>query len=87
MDETTEAFRNLLTEKEREIVDLLTAANGQIVPKHRLLSVLHGRAPRTLDTYVKQIRAKMRHAGLDDWSLKTHVGVGYTLARINGHLE
>jgi DNA-binding response OmpR family regulator len=76
-----EQFRESLTAKEREIVDLLTAANGDIVPKAHLLAVLQGRAPRTLDTYVKQIRAKMRLAGLNGTSLKTHVGVGYALAQ------
>lgn len=74
-----EAFRQSLSAKEREIVDLLASAKGEMVPKHRVLALLQGRAPRTLDTYVKQIRAKMRSAGMDGATLKTHTGSGYSL--------
>jgi DNA-binding response OmpR family regulator len=81
MSETSirKAFIESLSGKEREIVDLLASAGGEVVPKVRVLSLLEGRAPRTLDTYLKQIRAKMRQAGLSADALKTHVGVGYAL--------
>ncbi|HET9394222.1 MAG TPA: helix-turn-helix domain-containing protein [Candidatus Rubrimentiphilum sp.] len=71
-------FRSVLNAKESEIVSKLLAAGGEIVRREELLLVLAGRAPRTLDTYIKQIRAKMRGVGLSDRMLTTHAGTGYS---------
>ncbi len=77
--ETIDAFHKSLTLTERAIIDVLANANGTVVPRATLLRMLAGRSPRTLDTYMKQIRAKLRASGLDDKALITRVGVGYGL--------
>lgn len=74
-----ERFRASLTATESQIVDLLLDADGAVVPREQILNVLSGRAPRTLDTYMKQIRAKIRKANMDPATLMTHVGAGYSL--------
>jgi DNA-binding response OmpR family regulator len=74
-----ERFRCLLTDRERDIVDHLNAASGTVVPKADLSALLPGRAPRTLDTYIRQIRVKLRIAGLGETLLRTHIGIGYQL--------
>jgi DNA-binding response OmpR family regulator len=73
-----ETFTKSLTTKESGLVALLLEAQGTVVPRAALLTVLGRCAPRTLDTYAKQIRTKMRAAGLDPAWLKTHTGKGYS---------
>ena len=70
-------FKNSLSKTEKSIVEILVSSEGQVVPRSRLLGILNGRSPRTLDTYVKQIRSKMRASGLDDKTLVTQIGIGY----------
>jgi DNA-binding response OmpR family regulator len=74
-----DAFHNSLTATEQAIIAALVKGNGTIVPRAALLAILAGRSPRTLDTYIKQIRAKLRACGLDAKALITRVGVGYGL--------
>lgn len=78
--ESLRQFRSSLTSKESLIVDRLVRANGDIVSREDLTSLLSGLAPRTLDTYIKQIRAKLRQSGLEANSLVTHVGRGFSLS-------
>ena len=79
-DDRIAFFKRLLTLKEAVLVNLLAAANGALIARDALLANLNGCAPRTLDTYAKQIRIKLRAAGLDPKSLKTHTGKGYSLS-------
>ncbi len=70
--------RVALTSREFDVLRILVAEEGRVVPRGRLLRELHGSpeavSPRVIDTHVKSIRSKLGSArGL----IETVRGVGY----------
>lgn len=74
-----------LTRRELALLQALHAAQGRTLSREQLLDTAWGggseSADRTVDTHVKTLRAKLRDAGLDDDSIRTHRGLGYSLER------
>ena len=70
----------ICTPKEIEILHMLASNPGQVFTREQLLSRVWGYdfagETRTVDTYIKRIRAKLDSVGLG-WSIKTIYGVGY----------
>ena len=70
-----------LTRHEFEILKILIASPGQVFSRERLLDLVwdapEHRLDRTVDTHIKNIRAKLR--GIDDSAdpVKTRRGIGY----------
>lgn len=70
-----------LTQKEADIFGLIVEGRGDLVPRLRLLKELGGRAPRTLDTYIRNIRKKLTDAGFSDGVIQTSAGKGYAFKK------
>ncbi|MHB8391226.1 MAG: winged helix-turn-helix domain-containing protein [Acidobacteriaceae bacterium] len=73
-------FLKSLTSKEEALVKALVEAAGRTVSRGQLHNVLGAVKPRTIDTYLKNIRSKMRASGIDPGIVVTHAGEGYSLS-------
>lgn len=68
------------TEKEAAVFRRLAESEGNLVPRSTLLGVLRPAAPRTLDTYIRNMRKKLSATG-DRYRIETEVGKGYILKK------
>lgn len=70
-----------LTKKEIEVLWMLSSSPGKIFSRDNLLDSIWGidyfGDPRTVDTHIKRIRAKLGLNGQYDWDIKTIWGMGY----------
>jgi DNA-binding response OmpR family regulator len=70
-----------LTKKEIEVLWMLSSSPNKIVSRDALLDSIWGidyfGDPRTLDTHIKRIRAKLELNGQYNWDIKTIWGMGY----------
>lgn len=71
------ALKARFTPKEEAVFSRLLASANETVPRSELLRLFTG-APRTLDTYMKNIRRKLGGAGFREIRIKTVTGVGYS---------
>lgn len=82
-----------LTKKEFELLWILAKHPGKVFTRDNLLDSLWGfdyyGDPRTVDTHIKRIRAKIPEGEGSDWKIQTIRGVGYRLDVIdeNGELS
>lgn len=76
-----------LTKKELEILYLLASHPSRVYSRETLLDMLWGDEyfgePRTVDTHIKRLRAKLNNDNLN-WDIKTVWGVGY---KFEGDME
>jgi DNA-binding response OmpR family regulator len=70
-----------LTKKEIEVLWMLSSSPNKIVSRDALLDSIWGidyfGDPRTVDTHIKRIRAKLEINGQYNWDIKTIWGMGY----------
>jgi DNA-binding response OmpR family regulator len=72
-----------LTRREFELIELLSAAAGQVLPREEIYQRVWGYAmahgDRSVDVFVRKLRSKLeRHS--PDWRyIHTHFGIGYRL--------
>lgn len=70
-----------LTKKEIEVLWMLSSSPNKIVTRDDLLDSIWGidyfGDPRTVDTHIKRIRAKLELNGQYNWDIKTIWGMGY----------
>ncbi|QXE18184.1 response regulator transcription factor [Clostridium sp. 001] len=70
-----------LTKKEIEVLWMLSSSPNKIVSRDDLLDSIWGvdyfGDPRTVDTHIKRIRAKLHLNGQYNWDIKTIWGIGY----------
>lgn len=70
-----------LTKKEIEVLWMLASAPNKIIKRDDLLDNIWGidyfGDPRTVDTHIKRIRAKLMLNGEHNWDIKTIWGMGY----------
>ena len=76
----------VLTRKEFELLAMLTANEGEIVPRDVLLMSIWGYSTeirtRTLDVHIRRLRKKLGAFG--DQYIETVFGVGYRFQRFRG---
>ncbi len=76
-----------LTRHEFQILSILVRSPGQIFSRDRLLDLVwdapEHRLDRTIDTHIKNIRAKLRLMDADADPIKTKRGVGYFASWLN----
>lgn len=69
------------TKKELEVLWMLANSPGKMISRDELLDSIWGvdyfGDPRTVDTHIKRIRAKLGLNGQYNWDIKTMWGVGY----------
>jgi DNA-binding response OmpR family regulator len=73
-----------LTRREFELIALLSAADGRVLERERIYERVWGysmaRGDRSVDVFVRKLRAKLQAAS-PGWSyIHTHFGVGYRFA-------
>ncbi len=70
-----------LTKKEIEVLWMLSSSPNKIISRDNLLDNIWGidyfGDPRTVDTHIKRIRAKLQLNGQYTWDIKTIWGMGY----------
>lgn len=70
-----------LTKKEIEVLWMLASSPNNIIKRDNLLDNVWGTDyfgdPRTVDTHIKRIRAKLDINGQYNWDIKTVWGIGY----------
>lgn len=70
-----------LTKKEIEVLWMLSSSPNEIIKRDDLLDKIWGvdyfGDPRTVDTHIKRIRAKLNLNGQYEWDIKTIWGMGY----------
>lgn len=70
-----------LTKKEIEVLWLLSSSPNKVFSRDELLDSIWGidyfGDPRTVDTHIKRIRAKLNLSGQYNWDIKTLWGLGY----------
>lgn len=70
-----------LTKKEIEVLWMLSSSPNKIISRDTLLDSIWGidyfGDPRTVDTHIKRIRAKLKLNGQYNWDIKTVWGMGY----------
>ncbi|ADL50030.1 response regulator transcription factor [Clostridium cellulovorans] len=70
-----------LTKKEIEVLWMLTSSPNKVIKRDDLLDNIWGidyfGDPRTVDTHIKRIRAKLALNGQYSWDIKTIWGMGY----------
>lgn len=73
-----------LTRYEYRLLDLLLCHPGRVFTRERIMADVWEdaleTADRTIDAHVKTLRAKLRAVRPDDDPIRTHRGVGYSLA-------
>jgi DNA-binding response OmpR family regulator len=75
-----------LTRKEHELLSLLVANAGEIIPRDVLLMSVWGYSreirTRTLDVHIRRLRKKLEPYG--EHCIETIFGVGYRFQRFHG---
>jgi DNA-binding response OmpR family regulator len=70
-----------LTKKEIELLWMLSVSPNQVISRDNLLDNIWGvdytGDPRTVDTHIKRLRAKLDLSGQYEWDIKTLWGLGY----------
>lgn len=70
-----------LTKKEIEVLWMIASAPNKILSRDELLDNIWGEGyfgdPRTIDTHIKRLRAKLNLDGQYAWDIKTIWGAGY----------
>jgi len=70
-----------LTKKEIEVLWMLANSANKIVSRNELLDAIWGidyyGDPRTIDTHIKRLRAKLKLEGQYNWDIKTVWSLGY----------
>jgi DNA-binding response OmpR family regulator len=70
-----------LTKKEIEVLWMLASSQNKVIKRDELLDNIWGvdyfGDPRTVDTHIKRIRAKLNLNGQYTWDIKTIWGMGY----------
>lgn len=70
-----------LTKKEIEVLWMIASAPNKIISRDELLDNIWGEDyfgdPRTIDTHIKRLRAKLNLNGQYAWDIKTIWGAGY----------
>ena len=70
-----------LTKKEIEVLWMLASSPNRIVSRDALLDSIWGTEyfgdPRTIDTHIKRLRAKLKLEGQYNWDIKTVWSLGY----------
>lgn len=70
-----------LTKKEIEVLWMLASSPNRIVSRDELLDGIWGTEyfgdPRTVDTHIKRLRAKLKLEGQYNWDIKTLWSLGY----------
>ncbi len=73
-----------LTRYEYRLLDLLLACPGRVFTRERIMASVWENAldtsDRTVDAHVKTLRAKLRAVRADEDPIRTHRGIGYSLA-------
>ena len=76
-----------LTRYEYRLLAALVQEPGRVFSREDLMQAAweHDVSdPRTVDTHIKQLRAKLRHVDADAAPIRTHRGLGYSLAAMTG---
>lgn len=70
-----------LTKKEIEVLWMLASSPNRIISRDALLDSIWGTEyfgdPRTIDTHIKRLRAKLKLEGQYNWDIKTVWSLGY----------
>ncbi len=78
-----DSSKMILTRKEFELLAMLTANEGEIVPRNVLLMTIWGYSAeirtRTLDVHIRRLRKKLGNFG--EQYIETVFGVGYRFQR------
>jgi DNA-binding response OmpR family regulator len=73
-----------LTRREYQLIDLLSRANGEVLPREVIYEGLWGaemmRNDRSVDVFVHKVRRKLELASPGWHYIHTHFGIGYRLA-------
>jgi len=73
-----------LTRREFELLDLLSAAEGQVLPREDIYQRVWGyamaRGDRSVDVFVRKLRQKLEKSSPGWRYIHTHFGIGYRLA-------
>jgi len=73
-----------LTRREFELIQLLAAADGRVLEREEIYQRVWGYAmahgDRSVDVFVRKLRAKLQRASPEWTYIHTHFGVGYRLA-------
>ena len=72
-----------LTRREYQLIELLSRAGTEVLPRERIYECLWGyemaRNDRSVDVFVHKLRRKLERAS-PEWSyIQTHFGIGYRL--------
>src|SRR3954451_7798700 len=72
-----------LTRREFELIQLLAAAEGQVLPREEIYQRVWGYAmahgDRSVDVFVRKLRQKLERVSPDWRYIHTHFGIGYRL--------
>ena len=75
-----------LTRREFELISLLAAAAGRVLEREEIYQRVWGytmaHGDRSVDVFVRKLRAKLQHASPDWDYIHTHFGVGYRFAAV-----
>ncbi len=75
----------VLTKRETDVLWTLASSPGRVFTRDMLLDQLWGidyyGDPRTVDSHIKRLRAKLAAADHPDWSIETVRGAGYRFER------
>jgi DNA-binding response OmpR family regulator len=73
-----------LTRREFELLQMLAAADGQVLRREEIYERVWGyamvRGDRSVDVYVRRLRRKLQRASPQSRYIHTHFGVGYRFA-------
>ena len=73
-----------LTRREFELIEMLAEAEGQVVEREDIYQRVWGyamvRGDRSVDVYVRKLRAKLERASPEWRYIHTHFGIGYRFA-------
>jgi DNA-binding response OmpR family regulator len=72
-----------LTRREYQLIELLSRAGGEVLPREIIYECLWGvemiRNDRSVDVFVHKLRRKLEQASPDWQYIRTHFGIGYQL--------
>lgn len=72
----------IFTKKQFELLKLLMVKHGDVVSRDEILNEIWGYEyvgeTRTVDVHIKEIRKKLKQAGISDKTIETVRGIGYT---------
>ena len=75
-----------LTRREFELIALLSSAAGRVLEREEIYQRVWGytmaHGDRSVDVFVRKLRAKLQHASPDWEYIHTHFGVGYRFAAL-----